>query len=100
MNEFEVNCVTKPDRYSTVEHITHIGNTVNGWRMTRETAIQRIESKTEAYYTLDRVTGKKVYIGVVQEAGKAKYLRTYADGKWNNNLLEQLECGTSCKLLS
>lgn len=99
MNEFEVNCVTKPDRYSTVEHITHIGHTVNGWCMTRETAMQRIESKTEAFYTLDRTTGKKAYIGVVREAGKVPYLRTYADGKWNNNLLEQLEC-VNCKLIS
>lgn len=100
MNEFEVNCVTKPDRYSTLEHITHIGNILQGWLLTREAAIQRIESKTEAFYTLDRMTGKKAYIGVVREAGKLPYLRSYADGQWNNNLLEQLECGTNCKLVS
>ncbi len=99
MNEFEVNCVTKPNRYSTHDHITHIGNNTQNWCMTRETAIARIEAKTEAYFTLDRVSGKKAYIGVVREAGKVPYLRTYADGKWNNNLLEQAEC-SNCKVVA
>ncbi|MCL1029344.1 DUF3892 domain-containing protein [Serratia silvae] len=27
------------------------------------------------------------YIGVVTPTNGPKYLRTYADGKWNNNLL-------------
>ena len=36
---------------------------------------------------------------LVRELGKAPYLRTHADGKWNNNLLAQPECGNSCKLL-
>ena len=68
--------------------------------MTREAAIARIESKTEAYYTVDKGTGKRAYIGVVRETGKAPYLRTYADGKWNDNLLAQTECGASCKVVS
>lgn len=99
MKEFEVNCVTKPNRQSAHEHITHIGHTVNKWRLTREAAIQRIESKSEAFYTVDRQTGKRAYIGVVREAGKAPYLRTHADGKWNDNLLAQAECGADCKIL-
>lgn len=99
MNEFEVNCITKPDRFSTVEHITHIGNSVQNWCLKRETAIQRIEAKTEAFYTVDRTTGKKAYIGVVREAGKLPYLRTYADGKWNDNLLAQPEC-QNCRLIA
>ena len=28
-----------------------------------------------------------VPVGVVREAGQTPYLRTYADSKWNNNLL-------------
>lgn len=99
MNEFEVNCVTKPDRFSSHEHVTHVGNTVQGWCLTREAAIQRIEGKTEAFYTLDRRTGKKAYIGVVRENGKRPYLRTYADGQWNDNLLAQAEC-QNCKLIA
>jgi len=99
MKEYEVNCVNKPHRDSPHEHITHIGHTGNKWRLAREVAITRIESKTEAFYTVDRVTGKRAYIGVHREAGKLPYLRTYSDGKWNNNLLSQSECGAECKLL-
>lgn len=99
MKEYEVNCVNKLNRGSQHEHITHIGHTVNKWRLTREAAIARIESKSEAFYTVDRLSGKRAYIGVVREAGKAPYLRTYADGKWNDNLLAQSECGADCKLI-
>lgn len=100
MKEFEVNCINKPNRNSASEHITHIGNTTNQWRLTREAAITRIESKTEAYYTVDKSNGKRIYIGVVREVGKAPYLRTHADGKWNDNLLAQTECGANCKIVS
>jgi Protein of unknown function (DUF3892) len=100
MAEFEVNCITKPNRESRHEHITHIGNSNNGWQLTREAAISRIESKQESYYTVDKQTTRKVYIEVVREAGKAPFLRTQADDKWNDNLLAQRECGASCKLVA
>jgi Protein of unknown function (DUF3892) len=100
MNEVQVTCITKPNRTSSHEHITHIGSNLGSkWRITREAAIQRIEAKTESFYTLDKVTGRHVYIGVVREVGKAPYLRTYADGKWNDNLLAQAECDGDCKLI-
>jgi hypothetical protein len=31
---------------------------------------------------------------------KAPYLRTHADGKFNDNLLAQDECGSACKLVA
>ena len=31
-------------------------------------------------------------LGVVRESGKAPYVRTYADGQWNNNLLSLNQC--------
>lgn len=102
MKEYEVTCINKPDRMSQHEHITHIGNIAGNWRLKRETAIQKIEKKPqeEAFYTLDKSTGKKVYIGVVRGDGtKAPYLRTYADGTWNNNLLSLSECGASCAVI-
>lgn len=98
MREFEATCITKPDRESRHEHITHIGNNANKWRLTREAVIQRIDSKLEAYYTVDGTTGKKVYIGVVREAGKAPYLRSHADGKWNDNLLALPECSAATEV--
>lgn len=99
MKEFEINCINKPNRESKHEHITHIGNTDSNWRITRELAIQRIEAQSEAYYTYDRRTGQKAYVGVVRETGKAPHLRTHADGQWNNNLLAQQECGANCKII-
>jgi hypothetical protein len=100
MKEFEVTCVNKPDRYSAHEHITHIGNVVGQWRITRELAIKKIDSKQEAFFTVDRSTGKKVYVYVVRGDGnKAPYLRTYADGKWQDNLLALDECNGACKII-
>jgi hypothetical protein len=99
MSEYKVNCVTKPDRFSKHEHITHIGNTTDQWKITRESAISRIDSKQDEFYTVDSSTGKRAYVGVVREPGKAPYLRTHADGKWNDNLLAQAECNGSCKVI-
>lgn len=99
MNQFEVTCVTKPDRNSKHEHITHIGNISGKWKITRELAISKIEAKTDAFYTTDKLTGKRAYVGVVREAGKSPYLRTHADGTWNDNLLAQVECNGSCSLV-
>jgi hypothetical protein len=98
--EFHVNCIRKPDRQSRHEHITHIGNSQQNWLLTREAAIQRIDSGNEAFYTVDVMTGKRMSIAVVREPGKALYLRTHADGKFNDNLLAQDECGQDCKLIS
>lgn len=101
MKEYQVTCVNKPDRQSVHEHITHIGNTSNNWRITREDAIRRIDSKQEAFFTVDQTTKNKVYIGVVRGDGnKAPYLRTHADSKWNDNLLALAECGSACQLIN
>lgn len=100
MKEHEVTCINKPHHLSAYEHITHIGNQAAGWKLTKDDAIRRIESKEEAFYTVDRQTGKRVYIAVVRDAGKQPYLRTHADGKWNDNLLAQQECGSNCRVIS
>ncbi len=99
MKEYQVTCIVKSHPTGSHEHITHIGNIAQGWKVTREDAIRRIDSKTERFYTVDRVTGGKVYIVVVREIGKQPYLRTIADGKLNDNLLAQPECTTACKLV-
>lgn len=41
--------------------------------------------KGHAY--IEQVTGQRATVGVVDPAVGEKYLRTYADGQWNNNLL-------------
>jgi hypothetical protein len=35
----------------------------------------------------------------VREPGRHPFLRTHADGKWNDNLLAQQECGANCELV-
>ncbi|MGA2030217.1 MAG: DUF3892 domain-containing protein [Verrucomicrobiota bacterium] len=99
MAEYQVTCINKPHHLSAHEHIMHIGNLADKWRLTRESAIYQIESKVNQFYTVEKATGKKCYVGVVKEAGKNPYLRTHADGKWNDNLLAQPECDESCKIV-
>jgi hypothetical protein len=99
VSEYQVTCIHKPHHNSPHEHITHIGNTANDWCLTREAAIRRIDSKQDAFYTVDSRTGKKMYVGVVRPAGRAPYLRTHADGEWNDNLLAQPECPAGCKVI-
>ena len=52
-------------------------------------AAASIEAKTNTFYTL--VGGKRADVGVVNGAN-GKYVRTYADGVWNDNLLALPEC--------
>lgn len=70
MDEFEVNCISKPGPHSRHEHITHIGHNENGWRITKESAVIRIEGKAQRFYTVDKVSGKRAYVGVVREPGR------------------------------
>ncbi|HEX4156433.1 MAG TPA: DUF3892 domain-containing protein [Acidobacteriaceae bacterium] len=91
MADVQVTCITKPDVSSSHEHITHIGGA--GWRWEREKVIRSIEAKTNTFYVLDPLTGKKAYVGVVKpNDGRAPYLQTHADGRWNNNLLSLPQC--------
>ena len=100
MAEYQITCINKPNHQSSHEHITHIGNASDNWRITRETAIYQIDNKINQFYTIDWTTGNRCYVGVVRESGRNPYLRTHADGKWNDNLLAQPECGGSCKIVS
>ncbi len=98
MNSFLVNCINKSVSTGSHEHITHIGNATNSWRMTKEEAIRRINSQEASFHTLERGTGKQMPIGVVRPPGGTPYLRTHADGVWNDNLLAQTTCGSNCTL--
>lgn len=99
MNEYEVNCINKPDRFSSYEHITYIWNNLNNWRLTLQEAINLIDIWNDKFYVLTPDKSKKVYIWVVREIWKNPYLRTYADWYWNDNLLSLPECWLNCKIL-
>lgn len=93
MADVQITCITKPHPQSPHEHITHLGNPVGNWKWTREQVIASIEAKTNTFYVLDPYTRKRSDVGVVRPLGGiAPYVRTYADGDWNNNLLSLNQC--------
>lgn len=89
MADVQVTCISKPDPLSPHEHITH---PQAGWEWTRQQVIASIEAGTNTFYVLDKKTGKRSDVGVVRPAGRAPYLRTHADGYWNDNLLALDQC--------
>jgi uncharacterized protein DUF3892 len=81
MPAHEITCINKPHHVSPHEHITHIGNAAAGWRLTLGSAIDRINTGTDSFYTVDKKTGAHVPIGVVPASPTRRaHLRTYADG--------------------
>jgi hypothetical protein len=88
-----VICITKPNPTSAHEHITHIGGPGGGgWKLTREAAIANIDARTDTFHVVDAL-GHRSEVGIVDPGnGRARYLRTYADGDWNNNLLALRQC--------
>ena len=94
MADVRVTCINKPHLHSPHEHITHLGNPPT-WRWTREQVIASIEAGLNTFYVQDPVTGKRSEVGVVKAAGRAPYLRTHADGYWNDNLLSLSQCPVS-----
>jgi hypothetical protein len=92
MADVQVTCITKPHPQSPHEHITHLGNPVVGWKWTREDVIVSIDARTNTFFVIDPNSGKRSDVGVVRIVGRDPYLRTHADGDWNNNLLSLNQC--------
>lgn len=82
-----VTCISKPDRNSSHEHITHLGG--HAWQWTTQEVIASIENGTNTFYT--SVGGKRADIGVRERNGR-KFVQTNADGYWNDNLLALDTC--------
>lgn len=87
MADVHVTCINKVPRDDPHEGITHLGGA--SWRWTRAQVIQSIEAQSNTFYTL--VDGTRADVGVVN-GPNGKYVRTHADGKWNDNLLALAEC--------
>ncbi|CAN5523355.1 DUF3892 domain-containing protein [soil metagenome] len=89
MADCRITHIRKPNRESTHEHITHVGNLTNSlvnWVWSRTNVITSINAGTNTFYVLEG--GKRSNVGVVNpNDGRLPYLRTYADGYWNDNLL-------------
>lgn len=87
MADCQITHIRKHDRFSNHEHITHAGNPPS-WFWTRESIIVSIENKSNTFYVKDSISGKRSEVGVVYPGdGRSPYLRTHADGYWDDNLL-------------
>lgn len=87
MSDVQITCINKLPRNDTHEGITHLGGP--GWKWTRQQVVNSINGKTNSFYTM--VDGKRADVGVVN-GSYGQYVRTYADGVWNDNLLALDEC--------
>jgi len=77
----------RKEQPSSHEHITHAGSPPN-WFWTREEIIKSIEDKINTFYVYDSDSNQRSEVGVVYPSdNRSPFLRTHADGYWNDNLL-------------
>jgi len=90
MADVLVSCINKQPRQNPHEGIRHLGGPGGGgWWWTRKQVIDSINARENSFYT--SVNGNRATVGVVN-GPNGQYLRTHADGKWNDNLLALPEC--------
>ncbi len=90
MADLQVMCINKVPRQDPHEGITHLGGPgLSGWHWTRQRVIDAIERNEHTFYT--SANGKRADVAVVN-GPNGKYVRTRADGQWNDNLLALPEC--------
>lgn len=87
MADVQVTCINKQPRQNPHEGITNLGG--SGWCWTRQKVVESINAKTNTFYTFEG--GKRAEVGVVN-GPNGPYVRTHADGQWNDNLLSLPEC--------
>ena len=85
--DVQITCINKNPRDNTHEGITHVGNSQGKWP--RSDVIAWIESRQNTFYTMSN--GVRADVGVVN-GQNGKYLRTYANGRYTDNLLSLPEC--------
>jgi Protein of unknown function (DUF3892) len=94
MANYRIDCVNKPDRYSTHERITAVGGPKpdgsGRWNDSADNVIRFIESNQHQFYTSEG--GATAWVGVRVSAAGNKFLQTHADGLWKDNLLALPEC--------
>lgn len=87
MADVQVTCINKEPRLNPHEGITHLGGP--NWWWTRAQVIANIRAGIDTFFTL--ANGRRADVGIVNGVN-GPYLRTYADGIWNDNLLALPEC--------
>jgi hypothetical protein len=90
MSDFRITCVTKPNRSSQHEHITNVGGQENGgWYETRDRVVSLIDTNIHTFHTFE--AGRRAEVRT-RPGPTGRYLQTWADGQWQNNLLSLPEC--------
>ena len=82
-----VSCINKQPRNDPHEGITHLGGP--NWKWLRADVIASIENGSNTFHTM--VGGRRADVRVVK-GPNGKYVRTQADGVYNDNLLALPEC--------
>ena len=90
MTKHRITHIRKPDRDSSVRHITHVK--YDGDVHTREHVIKLIEAKTDSFYVEEQ--GQHSDVHVVHPTYGNPYIRTAPDenGEARDNLLSLPEC--------
>jgi hypothetical protein len=87
MADIQITCINKQPRNDSHEGITHLGGPE--WRWSRQQVVDSINRRDNTFFTF--IDGRRADVGVINGPG-GPYLRTYADGLWNDNLLALPEC--------
>jgi Uma2 family endonuclease len=87
MADVQVICIRKQPRPNPHEGITHLGNFAGTW--TKQSVIGWIEERSSTFFVM---TGDRRADIAVIEGPNGKYLRSYADNAWNDDLLLLPEC--------
>jgi len=88
MADVRLTCARRPHPNSSAEQITHVGTGLVVW--TAEQVISWIDGGRDTFYVM--VEGKRSDVVAVREKGKAPYLRTRSDGRWNDSILALPQC--------
>jgi len=95
MSRYQVTCIVKRgDHYNPHERIEAIGQQ-GSWMMSEDSAIQRIESRSDSFFV--SVQSRSAEVEVAVHRGR-KYLKTHLDNYAPNNLLNLPEC-KGCKTI-
>jgi Protein of unknown function (DUF3892) len=94
MADYRIDCVHKPDRNSPHEYITRVGgpkpDESGRWEDSTPNVVRFIEDEQHRFHT--REGNASAWVGVRTSAAGNKFLQTYADGIWKDNLLALAEC--------
>ncbi|MGY4801344.1 DUF3892 domain-containing protein [Teichococcus aerofrigidensis] len=94
MADYRIDCINRPDHDSRHDRITHAGGSkpdgAGRWKDTVPNIVRFIETKQHRFYTGNG--NHRTWVGVRTSVAGHKYIQTYANEQWNDNLLAQPEC--------